>query len=275
MSDLIEQRSAIKFCLRNEISAAETFSMLQKAFGDSTMSQKNVYKWYKDFKEEGHERLDDLERSGRPSTSTDDQHVNKVKELVFKTRRLTDKDHTDMIGVSEGPVKTILKDHLGLREVKSRLVPKTLNFLEKSRRVDVCETMLSDYQDKLKCIITGDETWIDGSHVALKLLKTNFINFRQRKHSTTEGHQRIGHCCLCNTHVYGIEHLQTKQQVGKQQLNGIQQSTQRRRKRRQLERPSTVGSSRGWRSIADTHCKRQQQEKKYCIDAPHVATLVC
>ena len=22
------------------------------------------------------------------------------------------------------------------------------------------ETMLSDYQDKLKCIITGDETWI-------------------------------------------------------------------------------------------------------------------
>ena len=56
-------------------------------------------------------------------------------------------------------VKTILKDHLGIRKLKYRLVPKTLNFLEKSRRVDVCETMLSDYQDKLKCIITGEETW--------------------------------------------------------------------------------------------------------------------
>ena len=33
-------------------------------------------------------------------------------------------------------------------------------FLGKSRRVDVCETMLSDYQDNLKWIITGDETWI-------------------------------------------------------------------------------------------------------------------
>jgi len=32
--------------------------------------------------------------------------------------------------------------------------------LQKSRRVDVCEAMLSDYQDKLKCMITGDETWI-------------------------------------------------------------------------------------------------------------------
>ena len=29
------------------------------------------------------------------------------------------------------------------------------------RRVEVCETMLSDYQDKIKCMITGDETLIN------------------------------------------------------------------------------------------------------------------
>ena len=125
MSDFIEQRSAIKFCLRNEISAAKTLRMLQKAFGESTMSQKNVYKWYKDFKE-GRERVDDLERSGRPSTSTDELHVNKVKDLVLQNRRLTVRDLTDIVGISEGSVKTILKDNLGLRKVKSRLVPKTL-----------------------------------------------------------------------------------------------------------------------------------------------------
>ena len=88
--------------------------------------------------------VDDLERSGRASTSTDDQHVNKVKEFVPKNRPLTVKDLADMIEISEGSVKSILKDHLVLRKVKSRLVLKTLNFWEKSRRVDVCETMLSD-----------------------------------------------------------------------------------------------------------------------------------
>ena len=56
---------------------------------------------------------------------------------MLKNRRFTLKDLTDMIGISEGSVKTILKDHLGLGRVKSRLVPKTPNFLEKSRRVDV------------------------------------------------------------------------------------------------------------------------------------------
>ena len=46
MSNLFEQRNAIKFYLGNDISAAETYRMLQKAFGD--------------------ERVDDLQRSGRP-----------------------------------------------------------------------------------------------------------------------------------------------------------------------------------------------------------------
>ena len=60
------------------------------------MSQKNAYKWHTDFKQ-GRERVDDLKRSGRPATSTDDPHVNKVKELVLKSRRLTAKDLTALL----------------------------------------------------------------------------------------------------------------------------------------------------------------------------------
>ena len=112
MSQFVEQRSAIKFCLRNEISVSETFRMLQRAFDHLTMSQKNVYKWYKDFKE-GRERVNDLERPGRPSTSTDEQHLNQIKELLHKNRRLTIRDLADTIDISRGSLNTVLKDILG------------------------------------------------------------------------------------------------------------------------------------------------------------------
>ena len=112
MSEFVEQRSPTKFCLRNGISVTETFRIMQKVFGDLTMSQKNVYKWYKDLKE-GRERVDDLERPGRPSTSTDEKHVNQIKELVDKNRQLTIRDLANTIGISRGSLNTVSKDILG------------------------------------------------------------------------------------------------------------------------------------------------------------------
>ncbi|XP_018796792.1 PREDICTED: putative uncharacterized protein FLJ37770 [Bactrocera latifrons] len=133
--------------------------MLQNAFGDQTLSSKSVYKWYNEFKA-GRESVEKHVVSNRPKTSTDEHHVKQVKEMVLENRRLTIRDIADSLGISFGSARAILKDELGLRNVKSRLVPKTLNFFEKDRRVNICETMLSEYQNVMKRIITGDETWI-------------------------------------------------------------------------------------------------------------------
>ena len=75
--------------------------------------------------------------------------------MLLGNCRLTIRELVDMVGISFGSVQTILKDLLGLRRVKSRLVPKFLNFFEKERSVQACEAMHSDKQ-----IITGDESCI-------------------------------------------------------------------------------------------------------------------
>ena len=74
MQENIEQRYAIKFCVK---SATETFVSLTKAYGDATLSRTMVFKWHKAFKE-GRENVEDDPHSGRPISSTNDQNVEVV-----------------------------------------------------------------------------------------------------------------------------------------------------------------------------------------------------
>ena len=98
MSDFGEQRSFIKFCVPNEISAAETSKMLQKAFSDQALSKTRTFEWHKMFRE-GKERVEDKGRPGPETISTDGQHVMEIKDLVLHNHRLTIRDLANTIGI--------------------------------------------------------------------------------------------------------------------------------------------------------------------------------
>jgi len=88
MQENIEQRYAIKFCVKLNKSATETFASLTKAYGDATLSRTMVFKWHKAFKE-GRENVEDDPRSGRPITSTNDQNVEVVRAVMANDHRLS------------------------------------------------------------------------------------------------------------------------------------------------------------------------------------------
>ena len=113
MSDFVEQRSCIQLCVRNGISVAKTLRMLQKAFGDQALSKTRTLEWHKMFRK-GRERVEGEERPGRKKTSTDEQHVMEIKDLMLKNRRFTIKNLANTIGISRGPFNTVLKDILAL-----------------------------------------------------------------------------------------------------------------------------------------------------------------
>ena len=62
--DNLEERYAIKFCFKLGKNAAETYGMLQTAFGASCMNRASVFEWHKRFKE-ARESVRDYERCGR------------------------------------------------------------------------------------------------------------------------------------------------------------------------------------------------------------------
>jgi len=51
MQENIEQWYAIKFCVKLNKSATETFASLTEAYGDATLSTTMIFKWHKAFKE--------------------------------------------------------------------------------------------------------------------------------------------------------------------------------------------------------------------------------
>ncbi|XP_014483421.1 PREDICTED: putative uncharacterized protein FLJ37770 [Dinoponera quadriceps] len=78
---------AIKFCVKLGKTAAETLPIIKTAFKKYALSDRQGFRWHKVFLG-GREEVDDEARAGRPSTSTTDDNVTRVKELLNTDRRL-------------------------------------------------------------------------------------------------------------------------------------------------------------------------------------------
>ena len=87
MGKEIEQRISLKFFVSNGITATESLKMLPKCFGTSTLSRTQVFEWHKAFSE-GREVVENLPHASRPSTSVNDDNIEKVKKIELENRVL-------------------------------------------------------------------------------------------------------------------------------------------------------------------------------------------
>ena len=88
MDKNIEQRICLKFCIANGIPFAKSLTMLQKTYGESTLSKTRAYEWYSASKS-GRNVVEDLPRPGQPSTSSTEVNIVKVQEMVTENRYLS------------------------------------------------------------------------------------------------------------------------------------------------------------------------------------------
>ena len=163
MSSIGQQRVCIKFCIKNGSNGAQTLEMLEKCFGNDTLTRSNVFCWHERFRSGGRESVEDDERSGRPSTAKTGENINKIKGWMSVSRKLTIREIAEELNIAYRSAQDILVNNLGLRRVAAKLVPKDLTFMQKRDCVDVAKDMLSKVDSDpsfIKRIITGDETWI-------------------------------------------------------------------------------------------------------------------
>ena len=99
--------------------ATESLKMLHKCFGESTLLRKKVFKWDKAFNE-GHEVVENLPDASRPSTSVNDDNIEKVKKIVSKNCRLGIRRVAEALNISYGSAQHIVVHVLGMKRVAAR-----------------------------------------------------------------------------------------------------------------------------------------------------------
>ena len=90
--------------------------MLQKAYGESTLSKTRAYERYSAFKS-SRDVVEDLPRSGRPSTSSTKVNVAKVKEIMTENHHLSSREIAAELPVSHESIRAILNDLFGMKRV--------------------------------------------------------------------------------------------------------------------------------------------------------------
>nr|QXJ78551.1 putative DD34D transposase [Meitanaphis flavogallis] len=162
MQRSIEQRFAIKFCVKLGKSPVKTFRMIKTAFGDDSLSERQVFRWHKAFLE-GREEVSDEVRVGRPLTTTIDENLVRVRELLNTDRRLSVRLVSQTLNIPKSIVHEIVMNNLQMRKVCAKLVPKVLTDDQRSRRLETCQELWSLCESDphfLDNVITGDESWV-------------------------------------------------------------------------------------------------------------------
>ena len=155
----------------------ETFQLLNQTYGEDCMSRRQCYEWFKRFKE-GRMSVSEDPSPGRPSTLTNDDHVERVRAVIRGNRRLTVREVADDVGISIESCHQIFTDKLQMRRDSAKFVPRFLTDDQKENRVEISQELLANAngnENFLKNIITGDETWVYGYDVETKMHSSQWM----------------------------------------------------------------------------------------------------
>ena len=111
MDQKTEIRSYIKCRIRLNINSKQIFNELCGIYGPQTISMRTVFRWVKTFKG-GKVVIEDDTRPERPKPSVTMANIAVVKIVVEQDARLSVRDITSCLGISEGSAQTILKKRL-------------------------------------------------------------------------------------------------------------------------------------------------------------------
>ena len=128
-------------------------------FTRTAPSCRTVAKWVAEVKnpERGFE---DAPQMGHPSTLTADENSEALEWIVMRNRQISIRRLAEELPI----IHKIMNNHMGMKKVCTRWVPKLLTPIQHANRVDYCQELLRQNEVNLDnffdSLVTGDESWI-------------------------------------------------------------------------------------------------------------------
>lgn len=150
---------------------------LRAVFGDEAPAFSTVAKWSKLFRE-GREHIEDEERPGRPITETTSENIEQVRSNINVDPHITIEELQAQTDLSHGTIQRIISDHLNLRKITARYIPKQLTDSQRAERVQICKENLAKFESgawRLCDVTTGDESWFNHTQIGRKVSNSAWV----------------------------------------------------------------------------------------------------
>ena len=141
------------------------------------MSRTHCYACFKHFKE-GRILFGEILTSGRTSTSTKDDDVEKIHAVFRGNRHLTLREFSEEEGIGVESCHQIFTGEVHMRHVSAKLLPRLLIDDQKDNCVEISQEQLANAncnENFLKNIVTMDESWVYVYDVETKMQSSQWM----------------------------------------------------------------------------------------------------
>jgi len=142
-----DQRRYIKIETLRGKTPTEIHSSLMEVCGVETVDRSTISRWAQRFLER-RLSIENDPKSGRPRTSTDDQSVERVLQILEEDCRMTCEETAHSAGISQASDYRILTERLHKCRIATRWVPHDLSEEQKCRRLETAQQLLHRFREE-------------------------------------------------------------------------------------------------------------------------------
>ena len=157
----VEYHMVIKFLSKEGLVPAAINQRFDGVYGEASPLYSTVKEWAKQF-HLGRESVEDKPRGGRPMEVVTEESIRHIKEELLSDRRLKLKEISVRLEIPKTTVIRIIHEHLHVKKVSERWVPRLLSSVQNEHRLTCCQKILElcrgNQKQVLESVVKGDET---------------------------------------------------------------------------------------------------------------------